>query len=121
MKFDKIVRDKVPEIIEAHHRLYNAIVVDNDTAIIYLSKKIAEEQQELDTAIKNKDTKNTIEEFADILECIDALAEKLSIPMTDVFAAAAKKSVRVGRFDKNIILQWVEGDKFSDDEEAAHH
>ena len=102
MKYDKIIRDKVPEIIKANGSKRDTKVVNGYEAIGYLIEKIHEETDELSEA-RNVEGK-AIEELGDILECIYSIASKMSVPMERIDFVRNNKALDRGRFDKNIIL-----------------
>lgn len=102
VKYDKIIRDKVPEIIKANDGKCDTKVVNGYEAIGYLIEKIHEEADELLEA-RNVEGK-AIEELGDILECVCAIASKMSVPMERIDFVRTNKAFNRGRFDNNIIL-----------------
>lgn len=75
MNCDKIVRDHIPEIIRIHNRNFAIREVNDYEATKYLIKKIHEETDELDRAfIDDSEGGGVVEELADILECVHAIA-----------------------------------------------
>jgi predicted house-cleaning noncanonical NTP pyrophosphatase (MazG superfamily) len=100
--YDKIVRDKVPEIVVAKGGSCKTKIVNGHEAISYLIKKLHEEADEL------ADTRDAegeaIGELADILECVYAIANKMSVPMERIEFVRVNKVSDRGKFNRNIIL-----------------
>ena len=46
ISYDKLVRDKIPEIIEASGKSCDVEIVSNEVALEYLYKKLNEEEKE---------------------------------------------------------------------------
>ena len=69
IEYGKIVRDRIPEIIEKSGAKYDIEILTDEQALIYLEKKL---QEELDEYYKNR----SVEELADIMEVIEAIAER---------------------------------------------
>jgi predicted house-cleaning noncanonical NTP pyrophosphatase (MazG superfamily) len=109
MIFDKIVRDNIPEIIQKHNRQYVTRTAGKIEAVRYLIKKLHEETDELGEVLTPD---YAIEELADILECVFAIAGKMGITKIALEAQRKKKAITNGRFTKDIILVSMEGDKF---------
>lgn len=66
MKYNKLVRDKIPEILDSKGIKYEKRVVDKDEYISELIKKLKEE---VDEFLQD----GSIEELSDVLEVIKAL------------------------------------------------
>ncbi len=62
-----------------------------------LQEKLREEAEEF---LKN----STVEEFADILEVLDAIAEEKGFKNNEITAVKTKKAEERGRFKERIIL-----------------
>ncbi|HPZ07048.1 MAG TPA: nucleoside triphosphate pyrophosphohydrolase [Candidatus Eremiobacteraeota bacterium] len=98
MKFyDKIIRDKIPEIIEKDGKTFEVQTVSNDTALQYLKDKLKEEFDEFYES-------DNIEELSDIMEVIDAIAEKKGISFNKLLQIKEEKRKKRGGFEKNLIL-----------------
>lgn len=100
-KYDKIVRDKIPEIIRQNDNTCEVSFVDNETALEFLIKKIGEETQEF------KESEYSKEELADIYEVLDAIKNKLKIKDSQITQIRKKKAKDRGVFENNIILKSV--------------
>lgn len=99
--YRKLVRDRIPEICEkdGHDVITKTLTVKQ--YIVELKRKIVEEAGELK---KTKNKKETIEELADIMECIDAIAEHLGIPHYALERMQREKRAQRGGFKKKIYL-----------------
>jgi predicted house-cleaning noncanonical NTP pyrophosphatase (MazG superfamily) len=70
--YNKLVRDRIPEIIEKAGKTFNSRILTQDEYIEALRKKSHEELEEY---INASDNDHAIEELPDLLEIIHALAE----------------------------------------------
>lgn len=101
--YNKLVRDKIPNIIEEKGE---TPVIKTLDAIEYkkeLEKKLYEEYKEVIEA----NGEEYIEELADMLEVIRALAKLENKSLDDVILIADKKNEKRGAFDKKIFLEKV--------------
>lgn len=98
--YNKLVRDKIPEIIKNDGRtpvLYLADKADYEQALL---KKLAEEAEEfIETPC--------IEEIADIYEVLDALVKHFDYDIEEIKRVKREKQNLRGGFDKGIILKCV--------------
>lgn len=99
-EYNKLVRDKIPEIISNDNKRFDMHTVDNDEAIKFLIKKLNEEVSEFQSD-------NNIEELADIMEVVFSLAKKLGYSEKDLLKVRNEKKEKRGAFDKNIVLDRV--------------
>ena len=97
MLYCKLVRDKIPQIIEksGKHALID-ILSDKDYEI-YLERKLDEEVHEY------HDSKE-LEELVDILEVIVALAKIKGCSFLDLLKLKSIKARKKGGFSKKILL-----------------
>ena len=97
-KYNKLVRDKIPSIIEANGKYCKVYVAVGDDYREKLKEKLLEEAQEF---FENP----CIEELADVQEVIEAISDNYR---WDVTAARFKKNRHRGGFWRRYILQEVE-------------
>ena len=97
MVYNKLVRDKIPEIIEKQGQKPNIRIMEEEEYILALEQKLDEEVGEF-----HRD-KNT-EELADILEVVFALAKTLDCSVDELMQVYQKKHDARGGFEKRIFL-----------------
>ena len=102
-KYNKLVRDKIPEIIKSNGEKPITRVLTDEEYKIELEKKLNEEYQE----VLNAMGKDRIEELADMLEIIKCLAKLENATLDDVIAIANAKSSKRGAFNDKIFLEGV--------------
>ena len=98
--YDKLVRDRIPEIIENSGNHCEVEVVSDEVALEYLYKKLNEEVSEL------LDDKN-LEEIADVIEVLFAIGKKYGYSEEDILRRRSEKKVKSGGFENNIVLKNV--------------
>lgn len=98
--YNKLVRDKIPELLDSKGIAYEKRIASNQEYQAELVKKLQEEAAEFAEA-------GSPEELADVLEVVDALRK---LPdYQDVAALQQKKREERGGFDKRIILKGEKG------------
>lgn len=103
MKHNKLVRDKIPEIIAESGKKVTFRVLNDDEYKIELEKKLDEEVAEFHES-------KSLEELADILEVFCALSMAHGFKFFEVYNKAIAKSDERGGFAKRIFLVEVEDD-----------
>ncbi|WP_042273448.1 nucleoside triphosphate pyrophosphohydrolase [[Clostridium] dakarense] len=98
--YDKLVRDRIPEIIEKSGKKCDVEVVSDDVALEYLYMKLEEETKEL---LEDKN----LEEIADVMEVLFAIASKYGYSEEDVLNKRNEKKNDRGGFEDNLILKNV--------------
>ncbi|MCR4275260.1 MAG: nucleoside triphosphate pyrophosphohydrolase [Candidatus Wolfebacteria bacterium] len=98
MKYDKLVRDKIPEYIKAKGGVPIFHIANNDE----YWQKLKEKLQEEITEFLNDDT--NVSEIADILDVIDAICEYRKFDKKEIDEIKKKKAEERGKFKKKIIL-----------------
>lgn len=101
--YNKLVRDKIPNIIKEKGETPIIKVLDESNYKEELEKKLYEEYKEVLEASGN----DRIEELADMLEVIRALAGLENKNLNDIIDIANKKSEKRGSFDEKIFLEKV--------------
>ncbi len=100
--YNKLVRDKILEIIEANGQQATHKILDSDEYTEELVKKLFEEVEEY------KEDRNT-DELADILEVVYALAKLHGCTPEQLERIRLTKAQKRGGFDKKIFLEEVRG------------
>lgn len=104
MFYCKLVRDKIPQIIENGGKCAITDTLSEEEFAIFLERKLDEEVKEY------HESKNP-EELADILEVITTLAKIKGISFADLVELQTKKAVKRGGFSKKILLVAVSEEK----------
>jgi len=100
--YNKLVRDNIPSIIENNGEVAITRTLTDEEYRIELYKELTEECEEV---LSSKTKEETIEELADVLEVIKAIAELDNSCLEDVTEAANKKRLKRGGFEKRIYLE----------------
>ena len=96
-EFNKVIRDKIPEIIQKDGHTCNVQSLSDEKFIIEIEKKLSEE------VIEYQNDK-TPEELADILEVIYKIALLKGISKDELEKIRVKKLEDKGGFAKNLFL-----------------
>lgn len=102
---NKLVRDRIPQIIEATCKKYTTRVLNDKEYIDELKKKSFEELQEY---VETDNKEDAIEELADVLEIMHALAEYHGSSIDEVEEVRRNKAAKRGGFKEKIFLIEVE-------------
>ena len=105
-EYDKLVRDRVPEVIRAAGKRCRVEVMDEEGYAQTLRAKLIEEAVEAGGASAGE----LAAELGDVLEVVAALAASEGLTMADVEAAQRAKRRGRGGFDERLRLVWVEED-----------
>lgn len=97
MKYNKLVRDRIPEIIRKKGDVAITHIADEAEYWQKLKEKLLEEVQEF-----QKDS--NVEELADVLEIIDAIIDFKKFDREEVQRIKSKKAEERGAFKERIIL-----------------
>lgn len=98
--YNKLVRDKIPDIIEADGKTCKVeILSEND----YLEMVDAKLDEELAEYHKDK----SIEELADLLEVIYAATEARGYSLDELERIRQEKAAKRGAFQKRLLLKEV--------------
>lgn len=97
MKYDKLVRDKIPEYIRKKGGKPVTHVADDAEYWQKLKGKLLEEAGEFQKS-------ESIEEFADLLEVVDAIADHKGFDGNEVKKVREEKVKEKGGFKERIIL-----------------
>ncbi|MDL2363606.1 MAG: nucleoside triphosphate pyrophosphohydrolase [Patescibacteria group bacterium] len=99
--YNKLVRDKIPEIIKASGKKPTFRYLNKQEYLEALVIKLGEEYDEF------KQDRN-IEELADLQEVILALADAMNISPSELAKAFSQKALARGKFQSRIYLESVE-------------
>ena len=99
----KLVRDKIPDIIRASGRTPHVTTLAAGSYRAALRKKLREEVDELIAATA---THALIEEAADVLEVLTAIAADHGVSLASIVDVAQRKRAETGGFDMRL---WLDG------------
>lgn len=105
ISYNKLVRDKIPQIIAGEGKKAQTSILDNNRYAIALKHKMVEEARELVNAHSRKDILN---ELADLDELIRATAIHHGITAAELEQARLHKVTERGGFMQKIFLHQVE-------------
>ena len=103
--YNKLVRDKIPQIIEKGGSLFRLRILSSDEYLQELRTKLREESEEYFQA---EGTENILDELADMLEVIRALAKAHGASSEELEAIRVKKAEARGGFEDRVYLLDVE-------------
>ena len=98
--YNKLVRDRIPEIIESSGRTCTTEILSDEDYLHFLDEKLDEELAEY-----HQD--QSIEELADLLEVIRAAAAAHGYTFEALESVRVKKAIERGGFEKRILLKEV--------------
>jgi predicted house-cleaning noncanonical NTP pyrophosphatase (MazG superfamily) len=102
--YGKLVRDRIPEIIESHGHRAGTHILDEDSYLPALLAKLGEEVHEAQQAT----TDDLPTELADILEVLQALTAALGLTWEQLQELADGKRARRGGFQRRVFLDYVD-------------
>lgn len=103
--YNKLVRDRIPEVIEKTGKQFTTRILDNEEYIKELKTKSFEELNEY---LHTENDKDAVEELADLLEIIHALADCHGANFEQVEQVRKEKEEKRGGFKDKIFLIEVE-------------
>lgn len=98
--YNKLVRDKIPNIIKANGKHCNTIIVPKEDLLGLLEVKLNEEVNEY------LEAKN-IEELADIMEVVYGIADTLGYSEEELAKVREEKKKERGSFKEGVFLKTV--------------
>ena len=103
IQYNKLVRDRIPEIIEASGKRCVCSTLSDEEYLAKLDEKLNEELAEYQES-------KSMEELADLLEVIRAVAAARGSSVEEVEAIRRNKAAKRGGFEKKILLTEVTTD-----------
>ena len=102
MKYNKLVRDRIPEIIEASGKSCVTEILSDEAYLRMVDAKLDEELAEYHSD-------QNVEELADLLEVIYAAAMARGYTLEQLESVRAAKAEKRGAFANKILLKEVIG------------
>ena len=106
--YNKLVRDKIPEIINANNEICEVEILSDADYVCQLEKKLLEEVNEFISA--SADTEK--EELADVFEVVLAIIKAKGFNFEEIESIRSHKAQVRGGFDKKVYLKST---KFKDE------
>ena len=100
ISYNKLVRDRIPEIIETNGKQCVCSTLSDEEYLAKLDEKLNEELAEYQES-------KSMEELADLLEVIRAVAAARGSSIEEVEAIRRDKAEKRGEFEKKILLTEV--------------
>lgn len=100
-EFDKLVRDKIPEVIEEKGEEPTIHLADDDEYSERLAEKLDEEVTEY---LESRE----ISELVDVLEVVHAIRKDRGVTVEELRDKRTQKAKQRGRFCEGIVLERVE-------------
>ena len=100
MKYNKLVRDRIPNILDAKGKSYSVRQCDESEKLEYLKRKLIEE---VDEFLEEP----SVEELADIPEVLLSLSQRLGFTRQELEQVRETKAAHRGGFGDYWILEEV--------------
>lgn len=98
--YNKLVRDRIPEIIEADGKICVYEILSDEDYIALLDQKLNEELAEYQES-------KSLEELADLLEVMQAVVKARGWTLEELEQVRISKAAERGGFKKKILLKEV--------------
>ena len=103
-KYNKLVRDRIPEMIEKDGHKAKFKTLSDKAYLTALDKKLLEE-------VKEYQEDKSIEEMADVLEVLYTICNARGYTIDELEVKRQEKYIARGGFEKKLFLEYVEDDK----------
>ncbi|PJJ30826.1 putative house-cleaning noncanonical NTP pyrophosphatase (MazG superfamily) [[Clostridium] celerecrescens 18A] len=100
-RYDKLVRDRIPEVIEAKGKRAVCRILSDEEYMMELEEKLNEEVKEY---LEDK----SLEEMADVLEVLYSICSARGYTKAELEAERKKKAKDRGGFNNRIFLEYVD-------------
>ena len=104
--YNKLVRDRIPEIIEADGEKPTVRVLGESEYKTALLEKLVEEARE--AVATNGDPKELAKEIGDVLEVVDAMVGAFGLDLSQIEEVKKKRREARGGFEKRLFLESTE-------------
>ncbi|MBU4224162.1 nucleoside triphosphate pyrophosphohydrolase [Patescibacteria group bacterium] len=103
--YNKLVRDKIPEIIENDGEKPITRILDDEEYKKELKNKLLEESQE---AVLAENSHELMKEIGDIFEVIEAIEKAFGLSKDEILKMKEERKQKRGGFEKKIFLEQAE-------------
>jgi predicted house-cleaning noncanonical NTP pyrophosphatase (MazG superfamily) len=100
-EYDKLIRDRIPEIMDRAGVAYEVDTLDEAAYLAALRTKLVEEAQE---AAEAEDEAELVKELGDVLEVVAALTAAAGLDADEIEAVRARRREERGGFERRIRL-----------------
>ena len=100
-EYDKLIRDRIPEIMDRAGVAYEIDTLDDEAYLAALRTKLVEEAREVAEA---EDEAELVKELGDVLEVVAALTAAAGLDAEEVEAVRARRREERGGFERRIRL-----------------
>jgi len=112
----KLVRDKLPEVIEAEGHLAKHRKIKKEELAGEIVKKFAEELEELAVALRDGDREEK-RELADLWTLLESYRIVRGFSKDELEAEVVRKKTEKGAFDTGVVIEYVDLDSGGGDYE----
>lgn len=106
-KVDKLVRDRVPSIMDSHNIDIKARYMETEEFIVRLKDKLVEEAKEV---VSTQTSQELVEELCDVWEVFRALLHVHDLSMDQIEKQCLLKKESKGAFDTRLYCESLEMD-----------
>ena len=106
--YNKLVRDRIPELIEEDGRKPHCKAIDGELLDLAIGNKILEEAHELYREWRDGSREGILREASDVLEIVLAGLDSLGLTIEDLMTARNTRLKEKGGFQKKLLLQGVD-------------
>jgi predicted house-cleaning noncanonical NTP pyrophosphatase (MazG superfamily) len=103
--YNKLIRDKIPEIIEKDNAIPKVSVLDDEKFAIALKEKLIEEAKEL---LNAKTQEEILNELSDVLQLVESIATNNNVSIAEIEKQKLAKKEKRGGFEKKLFLEYVD-------------
>lgn len=107
IKYSKLIRDKIPEIIESNGEKYVVEVMTDEEYSEKLCEKLQEEVKEFLCEVENNSSKDAVKELADIVEVVYAFLDMYGVSRESFKTIQESKVLSNGAFKNKLLLKEV--------------
>ena len=104
IKYNKLVRDNIPEIIQKTGKTFKIRIMDEDEFRKSLLEKLVEEANEVRNSLPN----NFTTELADLLEVFESIMSAYRLSNEELLFIKESRRKERGGFDNRLKLLWTD-------------